>query len=81
MSTDPQEILAVIKQAAQMRREDLQGVAKDHSSNTATHILLTNQARLSARLINADPNTSVDVPEDVGDEENFTTPPPEETLS
>ena len=73
---DPQEVMAFIKQARMERREDLDEISKSHASQMATNILLTNQASLAARLINADPNAPVDVTEDITDA-NFTTPPTE----
>lgn len=62
---DPQEILALMRQARLERREDLQSMMDSHIGTTATTILLQSQARRSARLIAADPNTPVDVPVDV----------------
>lgn len=56
------EVMNLIKQARKERREDLQEVIDSHVGTTATTILLFNQARLAARLTDADPNTEVDIP-------------------
>ena len=68
------EVMALIKQARQERREDLQEVIDSHVGTTATTILFHNQARLAARLTDADPNTAVDAP--IGDlaSSDFTSP-------
>lgn len=74
------EVMDLIKQARQERREDLQEVADAHVGTTATTILLFNQARLAARLTDADPNAGIDVP--VGDPgADFSSPPPQEEAS
>lgn len=69
-----QEQLDLIKQARKERREDLQEVIDSHVGTTATSILLFNQARLAARLTDADPNTEVDVPDGGQDGSDFSGP-------
>ncbi len=63
MSAD--EVLNIIKRSRQERREDLQEIIDSHVGTTATTILLFNQARLAARLTDSDPNTPVDVLDEV----------------
>lgn len=78
MSAD--EVLNLIKQARQERREDLQQVIDSHVGTTATTILLFNQARLAARLTDSDPNSSVDVMDDEVQSPDPTTQPTEASL-
>lgn len=61
------EVMDLLRQARLERREDLDGVMDAHIGNTATSILLLNQAQINARLLGADPNTEVDVPGEVLD--------------
>jgi len=55
------EVMNIITQARRERRTDLQEIADAHVGLAATSILLLQQARLGARLTDADPNSPVDV--------------------
>lgn len=74
-----QEALDIITQSRKERREDLQEIIDSHVGTTATTILLFNQARLAARLTDADPNSDIDVPEGPATGSDFSSPTSEES--
>jgi len=56
-------MLAFIRDARKERREDLDEIARANEGANATNIMLLQQARIGARLTDADPNAPVDVTE------------------
>jgi len=63
--TDPFSQLHLLREVRKERREDLDEVARANEGANATNIMLLQQARLGARLTDADSNAPVDVTEDV----------------
>lgn len=64
--TTAAEQMALITQARKERRADLQEIMDANIGANVTGILAMNQARMAARLIDADPNATIEVPlEDV----------------
>ena len=70
-----EEQLALMRQAAKDRRDDLRIIDEDHTSSMAAKILILNQMNLSNKLLAVDGNEQVDAP--VENQESFSSTPQE----